>query len=98
MSKAIRLQRDCERLYCGARIISDIRPVFGDSVEELPVSAVITHTLKLGYDEMREHKEFFIVLDEADLDALQDVLERAKVKGDTLTEVLNSAKIPRLEI
>src|SRR5579864_64932 len=29
MSKAAGLQRDGERLYCSAKIISDIRPVFG---------------------------------------------------------------------
>ncbi|MGA2588969.1 MAG: hypothetical protein ABSH32_03565 [Bryobacteraceae bacterium] len=98
LSKAIRLQRDSERIYCDARIISDVRPVFGDNVEERPISAVITHTLKLGYDEMGEHREFFVVLDEQDLNALQDVLERAKAKGDTLTEILNAASIPRLGI
>jgi chemotaxis protein CheY-P-specific phosphatase CheC len=83
LSKAIRLQRDGERIYCDAKIISDIRPVFGEDVEERPVSAVITHTLQLGYHETGEHKQFFIVLDEQDLDALQVVIERAKSKGDT---------------
>lgn len=98
LSKAIRLQRDGERIYCDARIISDIRPVFGDDVEERPISAVITHTLKLGYDVMGEHKEFFVVLDEQDLNALQGVIERAQAKGDTLTEMLNAAGIPRLGV
>jgi len=98
LSKAIRLQRDGERIYCDAKIISDIRSVFGDDVEKRPIGAVITHMLKLGYDQMGEHKEFFVVLDEEDLGALQDVVERAKAKGDTLTEVLDAAKIPRLGI
>jgi hypothetical protein len=98
LSKAVRLQRDGERIYCEAKIISDIRPVFGDDVEDRPISAVITHTLKLGYDEMGEHKEFFVVLDEQDLNALKDVIERAEVKGDTLTKVLNTVGMPRLGI
>jgi chemotaxis protein CheY-P-specific phosphatase CheC len=98
LSKAIRLQRDAEHIYCEAKIISDIRPVFGDNVKQRPLSAVITHTLKLGYDQLGEHKEFFIVLDEEDLGALQSVVERAKAKGQTLTEILNAARIPRLGI
>jgi hypothetical protein len=98
LSKAVRLQRDGERIYCDAKIISDIRPVFGEDVEERPVSAVITHTLRLGYHETGEHKQFFIVLDEQDLDNLQAVIERAKSKGDTMTELLESAGIPRLGV
>jgi hypothetical protein len=98
LSKAIRLQRDGERIYCDAKIISDIRPVFGDDVEERPTSAVISHVLKLGYHETGEHKQFFIVLDEQDLDDLQEVIERAKAKSDTLTELLSSAGLPRLGI
>jgi hypothetical protein len=31
IAKALRLQRDGERLYCTAKILSDIRPVFGSN-------------------------------------------------------------------
>jgi hypothetical protein len=51
LSKAIRLQRGGERLYCDAKILSDIRPVFGADISKGPISAVITHTLELGYHE-----------------------------------------------
>ena len=98
LSKAIRLQRDGERIYCDARIISDIRPVFGDDIEKGPASAVITHTLKLTYHEMGEHKEFFIVLDEQDLISLQETIDRAQSKNATLSDLLKSANIPRLGI
>jgi hypothetical protein len=98
LSKAIKLQRDGERLYCGAKIISDIRPVFGADVAEKPTSAVILHTLKIGYHERGEHKDFFLVLDEQDLERLQEVIERAKSKGATLTELLQAAGLRRLGI
>ncbi len=96
ISKAISLQRDGEHLYCNAKIVSDIRPVFGTDVSSLPVAATIVHTLKLGYHERGEHKEFFILLDEAGLVKLQEVIERAQDKSEALNELLKQAKLPRL--
>jgi hypothetical protein len=98
LSKAIRLQRDGERLYCDAKILSDIRPVFGDDVSQGPISVVITHTLKLGYHEGDDHKEFFIVLDAQDLINLSEVIERAHEKAETLDALLEKTGLPRLGI
>jgi hypothetical protein len=98
LSKAIRLQRDGERLFCEAKILSDMRPVFGEDTATRPLSAVITHTLKISYHEGSDHKEFFVVLDEEDLSALQTVISRAQVKSGTLTELLEGSGVPRLGI
>jgi hypothetical protein len=98
LSKAIRLQRDTARVYSFAKIISDVRPVFGDEVSKGAISAVITHTLKLGYYEGGEYREFFIVLDEADLINLQEVIERAHEKSETLDGLLKKSGLPRLGI
>lgn len=84
LSKAKRLQRDGERLYCDAKILSDIRPVFRDRPTVRPNGAVITHTLMLGYHEGGEHKEFHVVLDRIDLELLKDVIvENARVFGES---------------
>jgi len=88
LSKALKLQRDGERLYCEAKILSDIRAVFHDDVSSKPAGAVLSHTLKLGYHEGREHKEFFVVLESADLDTLKEVIERAHAKAKTLRALL----------
>jgi hypothetical protein len=98
ISKAIGLQREEERIYCEAKIISDIRPVFGNDVKLKPVAATITHSLKISYHENGDHKEFYIVLDEVDLNELAEVIKRAKTKANTLTQVLSGAGIPRLGI
>jgi hypothetical protein len=98
ISKAIGLQRDEERVYCEAKIISDIRPVFGEDIKVKPVAATITHSLKISYHENGDHKEFYIVLDEVDLDQLEKMIKRAKTKADTLTQVLSDSQIPRLGI
>ncbi len=76
ISKASRLQRDGERLYCTATILSDIRPVFKSNPSLPPAGAVITHTLKIGYHEGRDHLETQIVLESDDLDDLAAVVHR----------------------
>jgi hypothetical protein len=96
LSKAKRLQRDGERLYCDAKILSDIRPVFNRNPTSRPLGAVVTHTLRLGYHESGDHKEFRVILDSVDLDVLADVVFRAKAKDETLRELLKDAKLPDL--
>ena len=98
ISKAVGLQREEERIYCEAKIISDIRPVFGENIKVKPVAATITHSLKISYHENGDHKEFYIVLDEVDLDELEQVIKRAKTKTETLDQVLSDSGIPRLGI
>ncbi len=97
LSKAKRLQRDGERLYCDAKIISDIRPVFGTAPTDRPVGAVVTHTLKIGYHEGEErHREVHIILDSVDLDALSGIISRAQAKDRTLRDLLKEIRLSDL--
>jgi hypothetical protein len=96
VSKAARLQRDGERLYCSAKIISDVRPVFGADPSTRPLGAVLTHVLQIGYHEGADHKEFHIILDSDDLTALGDLVRRAQAKDKSLREFLKSAELPNL--
>ena len=57
-----------ERTFCSARILTDLRPVFGARVEDGPQAMVVLHTLKLVYHEgSKRHEEFFVALDGDDL-------------------------------
>jgi hypothetical protein len=96
VSKASRLQRDGERLYCSAKVLSDIRPVFRSDPSLAPVGAVITHTLKVGYHEGRGHLETQIVMDSDDLAMLAAVVQRAQAKDKTLRSLLKRSKLPNL--
>jgi len=80
--KAKGLQEESERTFCEARILTDIRPVFGNKVEDAPTAAIVVHTLKLVYHEMSGHKEFFLALDEDDIASLKKTLERAEAKEE----------------
>jgi hypothetical protein len=96
ISKAITLQRDGERLYCNAKIVSDIRPIFGADVRTPPVAAAIVHTLKLGYHERGEHKEFFLLLDEPDLARLQKLIKSRGFVLGSFNHFLRGSNLPRL--
>jgi hypothetical protein len=98
VAKSARLQRDGERLYCTAKILSDLRPVFTSNAMSRPVGAVITHTLKLDYHKGADIKEFFIVLDSEDLGKLKEVVERAHAKDKTLRGLLKNMKLPDLGV
>jgi hypothetical protein len=96
VSKAQDLQTDDERTFCRARILTDLRPVFGSNVEDGPKGMVLVHLLKLGFHEAsseRRHEEFYISLDAEDLQTLKKVIERAETKA----RVLRSA-VPNLPV
>jgi hypothetical protein len=97
ISKAIGLQRDGERIYCEAKIISDIRPVFTKDPKHRPVGAVLGHTLKISYhDGTAGHKDFFVVMDRIDLENLKKVVDRAHAKCEALAELLAEVDLPDL--
>jgi hypothetical protein len=79
------LQTLNERNYQSARIVTDLRPVFGDDVTVAPGGAVIVETLQIqtwGRD--GGSQLLFVSMDEFDLRALQSIVERALDKTETL--------------
>lgn len=96
-AKARSILIDHANYLCRARILSDIRPVFGSDVEQTPTTAVVTHTLKLSYHRgTGTLRDFFVVLDRNDLDELSRLIERAKAKEKTLHVTLAAAGIEPL--
>ena len=94
-AKAKELQLESERTFCDARIVTDLRPVFGGNVSDSPEAMIIVHTLKLGYHDSRsqQHNEMFIGIDADDIATLIDILKRAQEKTKTLKRKLDSVSI-----
>jgi hypothetical protein len=86
-SKAFGLRHDHEREFCEAKIITDMRPVFAD-VHQKPTRVIVGHTLKLGYHEYGEHKEFYLALDGSDVAELKKILQRAEDKESSLRNLI----------
>lgn len=97
LAKALGILRNNQTVFHEARIITEIRPVFGTSVEEPPPAAVILHMLNITCHGTEGHKEFFIALDTDDLEVLRDVIDRAETKAESLKTMLNKAGTTYLE-
>ena len=94
--KAKELQLESERTFCEARIITDIRPVFGDNIDEAP-TIMIVHTLKIGFH-VPEHKDMYVALDAADIIGLKKTLGRAEEKANKLKTILDAAGIRSIDL
>jgi hypothetical protein len=89
-AKVIRLRTDFPNTLCSTKILTDLRPVFGADVGQVPSGAVITHTLKIKYHrgDSGRLRQFYVALDANDLESLTQVLMRARGKASTLQTLL----------
>lgn len=86
-SKARDLQTEDERTFCRARILTDLRPVFGNQIGDGPKGMTLIHILKLGYHSgSKEHLNFYVSLDSEDLVSLKEAIDRALAKAESLKE------------
>jgi len=85
-----------DHIFYKARILTDIRPVFGESAKDAK-AVMIIHNLRIHYHQGEDHKDFYVALDAKDVQKLIDTLERSKTKAETLKSVLGAANIPYIE-
>lgn len=96
VAKAADLETEDERLFCRARILTDLRPVFGTEVADGPKGVIVLHTLKVEFHEqgdLKNHREFYVRLDAKDLGSLKEIIERAEEKAKTLSSVLKNVRV-----
>jgi len=97
-AKTLDVMTQHSRTFCSARILTDVRPVFYSDPKKPPAAAVVIHTLQIRYHEgSADHKEFFVALDNEDLNELSSVLARAKDKAGSVRSLLREKEIPFLE-
>ncbi|MCA1635260.1 MAG: hypothetical protein LC802_16610 [Acidobacteria bacterium] len=92
-SKSGMLLRESGQTYCSARILSDLRPVFSESVEDAPMAAMTVHTLKLTYHQGDRLKDFFLAMNTKDVQRLRELLDRADAKAASLRTLANASKM-----
>lgn len=90
--KAAGLAFEHDHVLSFAKVISDVRPVFGTDLTA-PVCAVIVHTLNIHYFEAGEHKEFRVAFDAEDLRNMRLALDRAETKAASLKRMLDKAQV-----
>lgn len=98
VSKTVDLSYDYANLFEGARIVTDIRPVFNDKDEEEDMDvdgAVVSYTLRLHYDNRSGRQSLSITLDEIDIESLAYQCDRALRKGRLAQNKFSSVPIVR---
>jgi hypothetical protein len=95
-SKAWDLRTDDEHVFCTARVLTDLRPVFGSRVDEGPKAMVVVHLLRIGYDvsgRNEKHEDFYVSLSAEGLRTLRDALERAEAKAKSLGAAMKGFRL-----
>jgi hypothetical protein len=98
--KAKELQMQGERLLVEARVITDARPIFGDTIGDSPVAMVVIQSLKLRFFEpgTGEFKDLHFSLDGADIRSLKETLDRAEEKARSLKGVFAKSDLKVVEL
>ncbi len=87
---AIDLTYEYTNLFRRARVLTDIRPIFSESGEEID-GAVISHTLHLVYDSLDGDHELSVALDFLDIKKLKEQCDRAIIKAETSQKVMRDS-------
>jgi hypothetical protein len=97
-AKVSDVRRQYGSVFCSARILTDIRPVFGPDPGAPPLAAAIVHALRITYHEGDSHKDFYVALDARDLKDLQVLVERATMKEAALKIEVEKTRMKYLEV
>lgn len=79
---------DREHIAAETRVLTDIRPVFGDDVEPQLLGATVINTLSIDYHTPTGPQKLQLAVDERDLKRLQEAIDRALKKSVSLRELL----------
>ncbi len=82
--KARDLMVENENNFQESRIISDLRLVFDDELENKKRHGVIIHRLHIEYRHQRTYKDIYVSLDLQDLQQLKEEIERAIKKHEII--------------
>lgn len=99
-AKATDIRMEYGNVFCTARILTDLRPVFGRDVEKGPAAAVVIHEAKITFHEdgsTDRAKDFFVALDLEDIQQLKKLLDRAILKEERIKAMAEKGGINVLE-
>ncbi|HEU4463178.1 MAG TPA: hypothetical protein VFR75_11355 [Solirubrobacterales bacterium] len=93
-AKAADLISDHEHFYGGIRIITDLRPVFGDDPSAMPEGVTLAATIKIDHYTGGRLDSLYIAADDEDLRSIRDSVDRALKKSETMRELMKANNLP----
>lgn len=97
-AKVISVRREYGNVFCTARIMTDIRPVYGPDPSRAPLAAAIVHMLRISHHAGDSHEDFYVALDAEDLRKLRDQIDRAMKKEASLKAVIETTPVKFLAL
>ena len=90
-AKIMDLMSDTNRVYIEAKILQDLRTSFGDNGQVL--GSAIIHNLKITTQEGRKRKDYFISMDNKDLESLSKEIKKAQDNSKNISSTYINANI-----
>jgi hypothetical protein len=95
-SKAMDVMTDQDHIFCGLKVLSDIRPVFQNSPDSISAAMVI-HNMRIAYHQDGKHTEFSVAMNPEDIRKTIEVLERAEKKSKALKSFIQKSGVAYFE-
>lgn len=98
-ARARNIVSEDERVFHGARILTDLRPVFAAKASDGPMAATVVATLRMDYHRAGERSvsSAYFSLDRSDLTLLRQHIDRALEKTEALRLLAARAELPYWE-
>jgi hypothetical protein len=97
-ARARELTVEFERVFHDARVLTDLRPVFGKDATAGAKAAAVVATLKIdAHEGMGPLREYYFAMDHADLLRLRSVVDRALEKAAALKRLARETDLPYWE-
>ena len=95
-SKAMDVMTDQDHIFCGVKVLSDIRPVFQDAPDSIS-AAMVVHNMRIAYHQDGKHLEFSVAMNPEDIRKSIEVLERAEKKSKALKSFIQKTGVAYFE-
>jgi hypothetical protein len=92
-ARAVSIQAEDQNVYCSARTLSDLRPIFSRGDDPRAEGAIIRHTLTFDVHIDGRIESVAISADEKALTELASAINRALQKGDVLRAIAASSNL-----
>lgn len=96
-SKSTALQLAHSRVFTSSKIMTDLRPVFGEPVDGTDPLFMIIHQLQITALHNDEKEEIFFAMDDRDLEKLGEMVSRARSKAAQLRQTLKSHNLAEID-
>jgi hypothetical protein len=97
LGHALDLRAEETSLFLSGRILTDLRPLFGDDATTVPQTGIITQTLSIRYVEDGVAHTLHLSVDAEDLKRMADMVTRAITKAETLARVCDGSGISLID-